>query len=451
MPKMGDAMEEGTLLKWLKSEGEDVSEGDPIAEIETDKVTLELEAEDAGTLARLYASEGDEIPVGDAIAFIAGEGEEAPEGGGEASADSGSVAEQEEGSDDGDDGGDGPRATATVTEKADDSSDGDAGGEEAAAESNGQHRASPIVRRLAKENDLDLGKIKGSGPAGRIVERDVKQAMENGSAKPGGDSSGEAPAQEQKSDSDAKQASVGTPKSEAPKPTGEDGTELKPLTKMQQVVASRMSQSKQEVPHFYVTVEAEVDALMALRKQLNSSLEEDGVKLSVNDFVMKACATGLKKFPNLNALWTEEGIETHEQVDMAMAVALDAGLITPVVKDAGRITLSAISAQAKDLAKRARDGKLKPEEYQGGTFTVSNMGMFGIENFSAIINQPQAAIVAVASIAKRPAFNDEGNVVERSYMKLTLSADHRIANGAEGALYMAEVKRLIESPMNLVV
>ncbi|MGI8649602.1 MAG: dihydrolipoamide acetyltransferase family protein, partial [Rubrobacter sp.] len=425
MPKMGDAMEEGTLLKWLKSEGDEVSEGDPIVEIETDKVTLELEAEDAGTLAKLYASEGDEIPIGEAIAFIAGEGEEAPESsGGAASADSGGEsegeAEQEEGgSDEGGDSG-GSRATVTLSDGGAEDSSGGTDEGEASAESNGQYRASPIVKRLARENDLDLGKIKGSGPAGRIVERDVKQAMEDGSAKSGGDSSGEAPAQEQKSDSDAKQASAGTPKSEAPKPTGEDGTELKPLTKMQKVVATRMSQSKQEVPHFYVSVEAEVDALMALRKQLNSSLEEDGVKLSVNDFVMKACATGLKKFPNLNALWTEEGIETYEQVDMAMAVALDAGLITPVVKDAGRITLSAISAQAKDLASRARDGKLKPEEYQGGTFTVSNMGMFGIENFSAIINQPQAAIVAVASIAKRPAFDDEGNVVERSYMKLTL-------------------------------
>ncbi len=453
MPKMGDAMEEGTLLKWLKSEGDEVSEGDPIAEIETDKVTLELEAEDAGTLAKLYAGEGDEVPVGEAIAFIAGEGEEAPEGGGSAAENSGGEAEAEEGDtgDSGDSGG-GPRATVTLSDGDSENSPGGEAGANAEAGSNGQYRASPIVKRLARENDLDLSRIQGSGPAGRIVERDVKQAMEDGSAQKASGGEAEDPgSKQQASEADAKQASAGTPKSEAPKPTGEDGTEIKPLTKMQQVVASRMSQSKQEVPHFYVTVEAEVDALMALRKQLNSSLEEDGVKLSVNDFVMKACAAGLRKFPNLNALWTDEGIETHEQVDMAMAVALDAGLITPVVKDAGRITLSAISAQAKDLAKRARDGKLKPEEYQGGTFTVSNMGMFGIENFSAIINQPQAAIVAVASISSRPAFDDEGSVVARSYMKLTLSADHRIANGAEGALYMAEVKRLIESPMNLVV
>lgn len=439
MPKMGDAMEEGTLLKWLKSQGDEVAVGDPIAEIETDKVTLELEAEDAGTLAELYASEGDEIPIGEAIAFVTGEGEEAPERS-ESSGDS-SEAEAEEDADDSSDSE--ARATVTLTEEAGEGSADDSASENG-HESNGRYRASPIVRRLARENDLDLSKVKGSGPAGRIVERDVKQAMEDGgAAKSGGEEpsgNGEAP----KPESAPKESS-------SQKPTGADGTEVVPLTKMQQVVATRMAQSKQEVPHFYVTVEAEVDALMALRKQLNTSLEEDGMKLSVNDFVMKACATGLKKFPNLNALWTDEGIETHEQVDMAMAVALDAGLITPVVKDAGRITLSSISSQSKDLAGRARDGKLKPEEYQGGTFTVSNMGMFGIENFSAIINQPQAAIVAVSSIVKRPAFDEEGNVVPRSYMKLTLSADHRIANGAEGALYMAEVKRLLEAPMTLVV
>lgn len=447
MPKMGDAMEEGTLLKWLKSEGDEVSEGEPIAEIETDKVTLELEAEDAGTLAKLYAGEGDEIPVGEAIAFIAGEGEEAPEAASGGSAES----KAEEGADDG--GGSQTTATATeAPETGEQTGEQAAEGAEAPQQTNGQYRASPIVRRLARENDLDLSKIKGSGPAGRIVERDVKQALESGAAKADGKTDAQAaPAADGKTDADAKQATAGTPRAEAPAPTGAEGTEVKPLTKMQQVVATRMSQSKQEVPHFYVSVEAEVDALMALRKQLNDSLAEDGVKLSVNDFVMKACAVGLKKFPNLNALWTAEGIETHERVDMAMAVALDAGLITPVIKDAGRITLSAISAQAKDLASRARDGKLKPEEYQGGTFTVSNMGMFGIENFSAIINQPQAAIVAVASIFKRPAFDEDGNVVARSFMKLTLSADHRIANGAEGALYMAEVKRLLEAPMNLVV
>src|ERR687893_2119456 len=220
--------------------------------------------------------------------------------------------------------------------------------------------------------------------------------------------------------------------------------------RMQRVIAERMTQAKQQIPHFYATVEVEMNELMALRKQLNEQLEEQGIKLSVNDFVMKACAVALKDYPNLNALWTSQGIELHHQVDMAMAVALEAGLITPVIKDAANKTLSAISAASNDLAKRAREGGLKPEEYQGGTFTVSNMGMFGVESFAAIINPPQAAIVGVSSIMQRAIFKDE-EVVPVSLMKLTLSADHRISNGAEGAQYLAEVKRLLEHPMTLVV
>ncbi|MBA2691022.1 MAG: 2-oxo acid dehydrogenase subunit E2 [Rubrobacter sp.] len=439
MPKMGDAMEEGTVLKWLKGEGDEISVGDPIAEIETDKVTLELEAEDAGTLSNLYASEGDAIPVGDAIAFVAGEGEEAPERGGEAEV------EAEEGGED-----EGQAATATATEEAD-SGEGEESSEDSGAPqangraSDGNFRASPIVRRLARENELDLGKIEGSGPAGRIVERDVRAAMERGDAKAGADGGAEGKAEEAAAPQAAPKAA------EAPAPTGAEGTEVQELSRMRKVIAQRMSQSKQEVPHFYATVEVEMDELMSLRKQLNTSLEDEGIKLSVNDFVMKACALGLGKFPNLNALWTSEGLELHEKVNMAMAVALDDGLITPVIKDAGGATLSTISAGAKDLAGRARSGDLKPDEYQGGTFTVSNMGMFGVESFTAIINQPQAAIVAVSAIVKRPSFDEEGNVVPKSLMKLTLSADHRMANGAEGALYMAEVKRLLESPMLLVV
>src|SRR5215210_6742586 len=360
MPKMGDAMEEGTLVKWLKSEGDEVSEGDAIAEIETDKVTLELEAEDAGTLAQLIADEGQDIPVGEAIAFIAGEGEEVPE---RAAGGGAEEAEEEEGGDEG--GGEAQAQTATETEAPEEE-----GGEEAPAQADGHtdghFRASPIVRRLAQENNLDLSRIEGSGPAGRIVERDVRAAIE-------------------------------------------------------------------------------------LRKQLNAQLEEEGLKLSVNDFVMKAAAVALRNYPNLNALYTTRGVELHEKVDMAMAVALDQGLITPVIRDIGSKGLATISRESKDLATRARDGKLQPDEYQGGTITVSNMGMFGVESFTAIINPPQAAIIAVSSIAKRPDYDENGEVVPASMMKLTLSADHRIANGRDGALYMAEVKRVLENPVLLMV
>jgi pyruvate dehydrogenase E2 component (dihydrolipoamide acetyltransferase) len=423
MPKMGDAMEEGTLVKWLKSEGDEVSEGDAIAEIETDKVTLELEAEDSGTLAQLIADEGEDIPVGEAIAFIQGEGEEVPERDGRAQAEEAAGGEEE--------GGEAQAATATEAPEEEEAAE-----VEAAPRTDGRFRASPIVRRLARDNNLDLSKIEGTGPAGRIVERDVRAAMERGDAQ---------------ADGRAAEAPEAAPApAAAPEPTGAPRTEIKEMPRMQRVIAERMTQAKQQIPHFYATVEVEMDELMALRKQLNEQLEEQGIKLSVNDFVMKACAVALKEYPNLNSLWTSRGIELHEQVDLAMAVALEAGLITPVIRDAANKTLSAISAASKDLAKRAREGGLKPEEYQGGTFTVSNMGMFGVESFSAIINPPQAAIVAVSSIMQRAIFKGE-EVVPVSLMKLTLSADHRIANGAEGAQYMAEVKRLLEHPMTLVV
>ena len=438
MPKMGDAMEEGTLLKWLKSEGDDVSEGDAIAEIETDKVTMELEAEDEGTLAQLIADEGQDIPVGEAIAFIQGEGEEVPErseGGGEAEAEEGGEAKLAAG----------PRPRPPRPKRPRKRRAGRP--TEADGRADGHFRASPIVRRLANENDLDLAKIDGSGPAGRIVERDVRAAMESGTAKRDEDG-----AQEEVAAPEQPQAEMqGFQPARPPEPTEEPGTQLVEPTRMMQVIGERMTEAKQHVPHFYATVEVRMDAAMALRKQLNAQLEDEGIKLSVNDFVMKACAVALRNHPNLNALYTTRGVELHEKVDMAMAVALDQGLITPVIRDIGSKGLSAISQESKDLASRARDGKLQPDEYQGGTITVSNMGMFGIESFTAIINPPQAAIVAVSSIDRRPSYDENGEIVPGSFMKLTLSADHRIANGRDGALYMAEVKRMLENPVMLMV
>jgi pyruvate dehydrogenase E2 component (dihydrolipoamide acetyltransferase) len=432
MPKMGDAMEEGTLLKWLKSEGEEVSPGDPIAEIETDKVTMELEAEDSGTLAQLIASEGQDIPVGEAIAFIAGEGEEVPERGDGAA--QGQEAEGEAGE----------AQAATATEAPEEEEAAEAPRTDGRAD--GRFRASPIVRRLAEENNLDLAQIEGSGPAGRIVERDVRAAIESGTAqKTDGRAEVEAPEAPQQAEMQGFQPA------RLPEPTGAPGTQLVEPTRMMQVIAERMTEAKQHIPHFYATVEVRMDAAMALRKQLNAQLEEEGLKLSVNDFVMKACAVALRNYPNLNALWTSRGVELHEKVDMAMAVALDAGLITPVIRDAGSKGLATISREAKDLARRAREGGLKPEEYQGGTITVSNMGMFGVESFTAIINPPQAAIVAVSSIEKRPSYDENGEVVPASTMKLILSADHRIANGRDGALYMSEVKKVLENPVLLMV
>jgi pyruvate dehydrogenase E2 component (dihydrolipoamide acetyltransferase) len=438
MPKMGDAMEEGTLLKWLKSEGDEVSEGDPIAEIETDKVTMELEAEDSGTLAELIAGEGEDVAVGEAIAFIQGEGEEAPA---RREQQQEEESEEAEGAEEGS--GEAQAQTATETKAREEEEEEE---QRADGRADGNFRASPIVRRLAGENNLDLSKIEGSGPQGRIVERDVRAALERGDAQADGQvEQAEAPEEE------PQEVQQGIQPARLPEPTEAPGTQLVEPTRMQRIIGERMTEAKQHIPHYYATVEVRMDAALELRKQLNEQLEEDGLKLSVNDFVMKACAVALRSYPNLNAIYTSRGIELHEQVDMAMAVALEAGLITPVIRDAASKGLATISREAKDLAGRAREGDLKPEEYQGGTITVSNMGMFGVENFTAIINPPQASIVAVSGIVKRPTYDEDGEVVPASMMKLTLSADHRVSNGRDGALYMSEVRRVLENPMLLMV
>ena len=446
MPKMGDAMEEGTIVKWLVSEGDEVSEGDAIAEIETDKASMEIEAEDSGTLAQFIVGEGDDVPVGEAIAFIQGEGEEVPERDGSAAEGGGEAEEEAE------EGGDGQAQAQTATETEEEAAEEQpqAGGEPSGdgAQTDGQVRASPIVRRLARENNLDLSRIEGSGPQGRVVERDVRAALESGEA-PTTDGQAEVEAPEEPQQEQAAQQQIQPAR--LPEPTEAPGTQLMEPTRMQRVIGERMTEAKQHIPHFYATVEVEMDATLALRKQLNEQLEEEGLKLSVNDFVMKACAVALRDYPNLNAIYTSKGIELHEKVDLAMAVALDAGLITPVIKDIASKGLATISRESKDLAQRARDGDLAPDEYQGGTITVSNMGMFGVESFTAIINPPQAAIVAVSGIVKRPTYDEDGELAPASMMKLTLSGDHRIANGRDGSLYMAEVKRILENPMLLMV
>jgi len=426
MPKMGDAMEAGTLGKWLKSKGDQVEIGDVLAEIETDKATMELTAEDAGILQEIIASEGDDVPVGEAIAVIVGEGEEAPPR---------REAKQDEDATHGDGEDQAPAATATKVEAPEEKdgkapADKEGGPSPAERSADGRVRASPVVRRLAGEHNIDLSGIQGTGSAGRIVERDLRAALADGG-----------PVEERPADSTTA----------GPGPTGAPGTELKPLSRMQRVVGERMQQSWQQAPHHYATVEVHVDDLLALRTQLNAGLEEDGIKLSINDFVMKGCAVALRKFPKLNSLWTSEGIEWHATVDLAMAVALEDGLITPVIKDVANKTLSGISIVAKELASRAREGKLEPHEYQGGTFTVSNMGMYGVESFTAIVNPPSVAIVAVSSLIRRPGFDAEDNVVPQNTMKLTIGSDHRVVNGAENALYLAELKRLLQRPTLLTV
>jgi pyruvate dehydrogenase E2 component (dihydrolipoamide acetyltransferase) len=446
MPKMGDAMEAGTLASWLKHEGDQVEVGDALAEIETDKVTMELEAEDAGVLTRLIAGEGDEVPVGKPIAVISADGE-APDA---APDEARQVAEETADSV-------GGRETAeTETAETETAETGAAETETAETETaersaDGRVRASPVVRRLAREHGIDLAGISGSGPDGRIVERDVRAVLESKEK-----GTPERTAQAPSGDGPTPAAVT------APAPSGAAGTELFPLSRTQRVVGERMQRAWQ-VPHHYATVEVHVDELLALRGRLNEALAdgEDGsgdgsaadgpVKLSINDFVMKACALALRAFPKLNSWWTADGIELHQQVDLAMAVALEDGLITPVIRNAAERTLSAISTEARALAARARSGKLRPDEYQGGTFTVSNMGMYGVESFTAIVNPPSVSIVAVSAVARRPDFDANGDVVPRNVLKLTVGSDHRVVNGAENARYLAEVKRLLEHPLLLTV
>ncbi len=467
MPKMGDAMEAGTLSSWLKHEGDQVEVGDALAEIETDKTTMELEAEDAGVLTRLIAGEGDEVAVGEPIAVISADGE-APDAApdearqvAEETADSvggQETAETETG-----------EAEAAETEAAESGEQGarprEAEARRAATSgpersADGRVRASPVVRRLAREHGIELAGISGSGPDGRIVERDVRAVLER--AETG------APERSTQASADAASAGDGSTPAPvtAPAPSGAAGTELSPLSRTQRVVGERMQQAWQ-APHHYATVEVHVDELLALRGRLNEALVDgaadgsgdgsgaDGpggpVRLSINDFVMKACAQALRTFPKLNSWWTADGIELHQRVDLAMAVALEDGLITPVIRNAAERTLSAISTEARELAARARSGKLRPDEYQGGTFTVSNMGMYGVESFTAIINPPSVSIVAVSAVARRPDFDAAGDVVPRSVLKLTVGSDHRVVNGAENARYLAEVKRLLEHPLLLTV
>jgi pyruvate dehydrogenase E2 component (dihydrolipoamide acetyltransferase) len=472
MPKMGDAMEAGTLSSWLKHEGDQVEVGDALAEIETDKATMELEAEDAGVLTRLIAGEGDEVAVGEAIAVISADGE-APDA---APDDAREVAEETADSVGGRETAE-TEAAETETEETEAADATAESGEQAApareAEArraatsgperpaDGRVRASPLVRRLAREHGIELAGISGSGPDGRIVERDVRAVLES-TEKGAPEQSAQAPA-------DAATAGDGSTPAPvtAPAPSGTAGTELYPLSRTQRVVGERMQRAWQ-APHHYATVEVHVDELLALRERLNEALADgaadgsgdgsgaDGpaggpVRLSINDFVMKACALALRTFPKLNSWWTGDGIELHQRVDLAMAVALEDGLITPVIRNAAERTLSVISAEARELAARARSGNLRPDEYQGGTFTVSNMGMYGVESFTAIVNPPSVSIVAVSAVARRPDFDAAGELVARSVLKLTVGSDHRVVNGAENARYLAEVKRLLEHPLLLTM
>ena len=426
MPALSPTMEEGTLAKWHVKAGDTVKAGDVIAEIETDKATMEVEAVDEGVIEALLVDAGTEnVKVNAVIARLAGEGASSdtpPAAAAQDDVKKSPVAESKA-----------PRppeqgAPAPVSKDA-----------MPAPKADGERVfASPLARRLAQAAGLDLKAIAGSGPHGRVIKADVDAAR--------GKASSSAMATEDKPVSaPARQAQSLEQQGIAP-----GSYDLIPLDGMRKTIARRMTDSFRDVPHFPLTIDVEIDALLAARAKINAMLEKDGVKVSVNDLVIKAVATALRRVPEANASYTPEGIAMHHHADIAMAVAIDGGLITPIIRAAETKGLAQIATEAKDLAARARDKKLKPEEFQGGTFSISNMGMMGIKSFASIINEPQACIMSVGAGEQRPVVKD-GQLAVATVMTVTLTCDHRVVDGAIGARFLQAFKPLIEDPLTMIV
>jgi pyruvate dehydrogenase E2 component (dihydrolipoamide acetyltransferase) len=448
MPALSPTMEKGNLAKWLKKEGDKVKAGDIIAEIETDKATMEVEAVDEGTLAKIVVPEGTaDVPVNQVIAVLAGEGEDAKAAAsGAASAPAPKPAEA-------------PKAAAPQAASAPAKSEAPAAkpapavapAPAAAPATNGHARifSSPLARRLAKEAGIDLSRIAGTGPHGRVVARDIAAAKEGKGLKaPGAAPAAGAPA--------PSGATFQLPSDDKVLALYEAGSyEVIPHDNMRRIIAQRLTASTQNIPHFYLTVDCVIDRLMAAREEINATAPKNkegkpAYKLSVNDFVVKALAVALQKIPNANVSWTESGMLKHKHSDIGVAVALPGGLITPIVRQAEQKSLSTISNELKDMVARARAKKLKPQEYQGGTSSVSNLGMYGIKDFTAVINPPHATILAAGAGEERPIVR-KGQIVAATVMSVTLSCDHRAVDGALGAELIGAFKALIENPVMMVV
>ncbi|WP_296639683.1 pyruvate dehydrogenase complex dihydrolipoamide acetyltransferase [Roseinatronobacter sp.] len=432
MPALSPTMEEGTLAKWLVKEGDTVSSGDILAEIETDKATMEFEAVDEGVIGKIMVEAGTEgVKVNTPIAVLLEDGESASD----MTASAPAAAQAQEAA---------PAADAGAKAAP-------AGGSAAAAppapvSDGGRVFASPLARRIAAEKGLDLAQIAGSGPHGRIVKADVLDA------KPGA-----APAPQDAAPS----TTATTPAKAAAMPTGPSADmvarmyegrdyEEVALDGMRKTVASRLTEAKQTIPHFYLRREVQLDALMKFRADLNKQLEPRGVKLSVNDFIIKASAMALQAVPGCNAVWAGDRILRLKPSDVAVAVAIEGGLFTPVLKDSHLKSLSALSAEMKDLAGRARNKKLAPHEYVGGSMAISNLGMFGIENFDAVINPPHGSILAVGAGVKKPVVGADGELKVATVMSMTLSVDHRVIDGALGAEFLREVVAYLENPVTML-
>ncbi|GAA0636362.1 pyruvate dehydrogenase complex dihydrolipoamide acetyltransferase [Brevundimonas lenta] len=420
MPALSPTMEEGVLAKWHVKVGDTVKAGDVIAEIETDKATMEVEAVDEGEITDILVPEGSEgVKVNTPIARLK------DEGGAAAPAPKADAPKAEA-----------AKAEPVKAEAAPAKAEAPKSAPAPVSADGGRLFASPLARRLAAQAGVDLKSVKGTGPHGRIVKRDVEGAPKGG-AKP---AAGAAAAAGIASRPVQSLAQMGIP----------DGTyDLIPLDGMKKAIARRMVDSIQQVPHFPLFIDVEIDALLAARAKVNALLEKSGVKVSVNDFVIKAAAMALKAVPEANASYTPEGIAMHHNADVAMAVAIDGGLITPIIRKAELKSLSQIATESKDLAKRARDRKLKPEEFQGGTFSVSNLGMFGIKSFSSIINEPQGAIMSVGAGEQRPVVKN-GQLAIATVMTVTMTCDHRVVDGATGARFLQAFKPLIEDPVTML-
>jgi pyruvate dehydrogenase E2 component (dihydrolipoamide acetyltransferase) len=400
MPKMGDAMEEGTLVRWLKQEGEPVKEGEPIAEIATDKATIELEAPASGILRGIRVPEGATVPINTPLAYILTEGETLPE---ESKRDGATPA---------------PAAAPQVVAPP---SEVKAAYAPAAEE---RIKASPLARKIAQEHGIDLRLLQGTGPQGRIVERDVLAYLEK--MRPPAPAPVAAP-----------------PVHPTPAPAGAARTE--PLNRLRQITAQRTTEAKQTIPHFYLTMEIDMEEALALRAKLNSM--EESFRISVNDMIVKACAVALEKHPIVNASYREGQLVYPDGIHIGIAVASEEGLLVAVVRHCEGKSLRRIAQEAQTLVQKAREGKLLPDEMTGNTFTVSNLGMFDIDEFSAIINPPASAILAVGAVKKVPVVLEDGSIQPRARMKVTLSCDHRVLDGATGARFLQDLKRVLENPV----
>ena len=440
MEALSPTMEEGQLVRWLKSEGDEIANGDVLAEIETDKATMELVARGDGTLRKIFLGEGGTAPVGEVIAVIADEDEDisgvsgasggsAPSGGDDGGKKEES--EQEAAEDDGDDDASGKSAAEGEARPSAKQEEEEAAQPAAPSKDSGSRgdggrvKASPLARRLADDLGVDLGSVEGSGPGGRVVKRDVEEASERAEKAP---------------------AASGAPAWSSDEAEYEDV----PISQMRKTIAKRLVQSIGPVPHFFLTIDVDMGRVMEARKSINAMLEEEGRKVSINDLVLKATAAALKKHPNCNAHWMDGKIRRFNAVHLGVAVAVEDGLITPVVRHAHAKGIARIGDEVREMAGRAREKKLKPEEYTGATFSVSNLGMFGIHEFTAIINPPEAGILAVGGIEDTPVVVD-GQVVVRPRMRITMSCDHRVIDGAQGSRFLQTLKAMLEEPTAIVV